>query len=113
MQNPRRAKTQSVLRDFLGSEAAGGTILMVVAALALVVSNSPAAPAYFATLHAYAGGLSILHWINDGLMALFFLLVGLEIKRELLDGELSTPRQAALPIACAIGGMVVPAAIYL
>lgn len=86
---------------------------MLVAATALIVSNSPAAPAYFATLRTYAGGLSILHWINDGLMALFFLLVGLEIKRELLDGELSTWSRRIMPGIAAAGGMLVPALIYI
>jgi NhaA family Na+:H+ antiporter len=113
MQKPRQANSQSALRGFLASEAAGGTILMFVAALALVVSNSPAAPTYFAALHAYAGGLSVLHWINDGLMALFFLLVGLEIKRELLDGELSTWSRRILPGIAAAGGMFFPALIYV
>ena len=100
MRNPRRHPA-SALRQFLGSEAAGGTILMVVAALALAVANSPMAPTYFAAFDVYLGGLSILHWINDGLMAIFFLLVGLEIKRELLDGELATwPRRLTDCTAC-------------
>jgi len=103
----------SALRHFLASEAAGGTILMLVAAVALAISNSPAAPGYFAALHAEAGGLSVLHWTNDGLMALFFLLVGLEIKRELLDGELSTWPRRILPGLAAAGGMLVPALIYM
>src|SRR5438445_10530216 len=80
----------SVFREFLDGEAAGGIVLMVTAALALIVANSPLAETYFAVLHAYLGPLSVSHWINDGLMAVFFLLVGLEIKREVLDGQLST-----------------------
>jgi Na+:H+ antiporter, NhaA family len=103
----------AALVEFLKSEAAGGTILMVVAALALVVSNSPASSYYFDALHLYVGGLSVLHWINDGLMAAFFLLVGLEIKRELLDGELSTWPQRVLPGVAAAAGMLVPALIYV
>lgn len=101
------------LRAFLKSEAAGGIVLMGVAVLALVVANSPLAPAYFAALKAYLGGLSLLHWINDGLMAVFFLLVGLEIKREFLEGELATWQARALPGLAALGGVVVPAVIYV
>ena len=113
MQESSRSSSASVLRDFLNSEAAGGTILMLVAALALAVSNSPLAPHYFDALHLYLGPLSLLHWINDGLMAVFFLLVGLEIKRELLDGELSTWTQRLLPGIAAAAGMLVPALIYV
>jgi Na+:H+ antiporter, NhaA family len=102
----------SVLRNFLDNEAAGGLALMAAAALALVVANSPLAPAYFGALHAHVGPLSVSHWINDGLMAVFFLLVGLEIKRELLDGQLSTWPRRALPGIAAAGGMAVPALIY-
>ena len=101
------------MRDFIAGEAAGGMILMIVAAAALLVANSPLAPAYFDALNAEVGPLSVLHWINDGLMAVFFLLVGLEIKRETLDGELSTWPQRILPGLCAVGGMLVPALIYL
>ena len=85
-----RTRPVSALRDFLHSEAAGGIILMVVAALALVIANSPLAPFYFSALKSYVLGLSVLHWINDALMAVFFLMVGLEIKRELVDGHLSS-----------------------
>ena len=109
----RRPRPLSVLRDLLSSEAAAGLILMAAAALALIVANSPAAPAYFAGLHAKVAGLSIEHWINDGLMALFFLLVGLEIKRELVDGHLSSWPRRAMPGIAAIGGMVVPALIFV
>jgi len=77
-----------------------------------VVANSPLAPTYFNALHAHVGPLSVSHWINDGLMAVFFLLVGLEIKREILDGQLSTWPRRALPGIAAAGGMAVPALIY-
>ena len=103
----------SIFREFLDSEAAGGIILMVAAALALIVANSPLAETYFAALHAYLGPLSVSHWINDGLMAVFFLLVGLEIKREMLDGQLSTWPRRVLPGVAAAGGMLVPALIYV
>lgn len=94
---------------------------MGAAAMALVVANSPLAPGYFATLKVEFGfaiggfhlSESVLHWINDGLMALFFLLVGLEIKREVLDGQLSRPSRIILPGVAALGGVVLPALIYL
>ena len=115
----RRAR--EALTQFLRNEAAGGYVLMVAAALALVVANSPLAPSYFAALETHLGFAlgpihldeSVLHWINDGLMALFFLLVGLEIKREVLDGQLSRPADVILPGAAALGGVMLPAAIYL
>ncbi|MER8572916.1 Na+/H+ antiporter NhaA [Mesorhizobium sp. M1338] len=103
----------SVFREFLDSEAAGGIVLMAAAALALIVANSPLAETYFSALHAYLGPLSVSHWVNDGLMAVFFLLVGLEIKREMLDGQLSTWPRRALPGIAAAGGMVVPALVYV
>ena len=103
----------SVFREFIDSGAAGGIVLMVAAALALIVANSPLAPAYFGALATYLGPLNVEHWINDGLMAVFFLLVGLEIKREFLDGQLSTWSRRVLPGLGAAGGMVVPALIYV
>ncbi len=106
--SPRLA---SVLRKFLESSAAGGIVLMVAAALAMLVANSPFASLYFEVLHAYLGGLSVLHWINDGLMAIFFLFVGLEIKREFVDGRLATWDQRRLPVLAAATGMIVPAII--
>ncbi|MGN6464959.1 MAG: Na+/H+ antiporter NhaA [Rhizobiaceae bacterium] len=109
----RPARPLSVFREFLDSEASGGLVLMASAALALIVANSPLAPAYFGALHAYLGPLSVSHWVNDGLMAVFFLLVGLEIKREALDGQLSTWPRRVLPGLAAAGGMVAPALIYL
>ncbi len=98
----------SAFRSFLGNEAAGGIILMGVALLAIVIANSPASTLYFATLNRYVLGLSVLHWINDALMAVFFLLVGLEIKREFLDGQLSSWSRRALPGFAALGGMAAP-----
>ena len=99
--------------DFMRGEAAGGIVLMVAAAAALLVANSPWGDDYRAALGTYLGPLSVLHWINDALMAVFFLLVGLEIKREALDGELATWPKRVLPGLCAVGGMVVPALIYV
>jgi NhaA family Na+:H+ antiporter len=107
-----KGRIKSTLRSFLGNEASGGLLLMAVAALAILTANSPLAPVYFETLHVYVGPLSILHWINDALMALFFLLVGLEIKREILDGQLSSWPRRILPGGAALGGMLVPALVY-
>jgi NhaA family Na+:H+ antiporter len=107
-----RLPTQ-ILKDFIQGEASGGLVLMGSAAVALVVANSPLAEAYFETMHADLLGLSVLHWVNDALMALFFLLVGLEIKRELVVGQLAGWRDRALPGFAALGGMVVPALIYV
>ncbi len=86
---------------------------MGTAVLALIVANSPFADTYFRVLANYIGGLSILHWINDALMAVFFLMVGLEIKREVITGQLSTWPQRILPGIAALGGMLMPAALYL
>lgn len=102
-----------MLREFLRSEASGGLLLMGAAALAMIIANSPLAPDYFAVLNMKIGPLSLLHWINDALMALFFFLVGLEIKREFVDGHLSTWADRRLPMIAAVAGMVVPALIYL
>ena len=103
----------SAIRHFLSTEAAGGYVLMAAATAAMIVANSPLSEAYFHGLHVKIGGLSLLHWINDGLMALFFLLVGLEIKREFVAGEMSSWSRRILPGAAALGGMAVPALIYL
>ena len=113
MSGANRLRPASALRDFLNSEATAGVVLMGVAVAAIAVANSPLAPAYFAALKAYLGPLNLLHWINDALMAVFFLLVGLEIKREMLDGQLSTWSRRVLPGAAALGGMIGPAVIYL
>ena len=107
------AERFSVIRSFMRVEAAGGFVLIAAAVLALLVANSPFAIDYFAALQTYVGGLSILHWVNDGLMALFFLLVGLEIKREVLDGELATWDRRVLPGITAVAGMAVPALFFI
>ena len=109
---PTRFIRRSTLQQFLESEASGGLVLMGSAALALIVANSPLAILYGEALHTKLGGLDVLHWINDGLMALFFLLVGLEIKREMLVGELDSWSRRALPVIAAIGGMAAPALIF-
>ncbi|OYX03882.1 MAG: Na+/H+ antiporter NhaA [Caulobacter vibrioides] len=108
----QRVRKLSVLRELLESGAAGGLLLMAAAALALFVANSPLAEGYFSALHVSFAGLDLLHWINDGLMAIFFLFVGLEIKREFLDGQLSTWANRALPCVAAAGGVIVPGLIY-
>jgi NhaA family Na+:H+ antiporter len=107
------ARPTRFIQSLLAHNAAGGVILMVTAALAILVANSPLNDHYQRTLASYAGGLSVLHWINDGLMAVFFLLVGLEIKREVLEGELSSWPRRILPGSAALGGMIGPALIYL
>jgi NhaA family Na+:H+ antiporter len=94
------------------SERTAGLLLMAAAAAALVVANSPLATAYHALLHSYLGPLTIHYWIADGLMALFFLLVGLEVKREWYDGQLATPAARRLPMIAAAAGMAVPALVY-
>ena len=106
--------------EFFETEASGGIVLMIATAAALAWANSPLRESYDHFWHTYVGlswggaalKLSLQHWINDGLMAVFFFFVGLEIKRELLTGELATARKAALPAMAAVGGMVVPALIY-
>ena len=118
--SPRRARPWDALRELFPGDAVGGVVLIACAAIAMAWANSPWGAAYFGVLHTYlplslgpvALKLSVLHWINDLLMAVFFLVVGLEIKREFVAGELADLRPAALPIAGAAGGMLVPAGIY-
>jgi NhaA family Na+:H+ antiporter len=117
---PIVARALRPFQRFARTESAGGVVLLACAALALAWANSPWAENYFHLWETRIGvrvagralDLSLHHWINDGLMAVFFFVVGLEIKREMLVGELSSARQAALPIAGALGGMLVPALIY-
>lgn len=106
--------------EFIHRQTTSGLLLMAMAVIALILANGPLADAYLHVIHTpislnigdWTLGMSLHHWINDGLMALFFFVVGLELKRELLVGELAILRNAVLPIAAAIGGMVVPALIY-
>lgn len=116
----RFGKILTPFEEFLHRQTTGGLLLMGMAVLALVIANSPLAPLYEKVLSTYATvgigewsvKMSLHHWINDGLMAVFFFVVGLELKREFLVGELANLRNAVLPIAAAIGGMVVPALSY-
>jgi len=109
------------LERFLHVEAAAGVVLLSAAAVALVLANSPWSEAYLAfwntklgvTIGAFEMSHSIRHWVNDGWMAVFFFVIGLEVKREIVVGELRDARRAALPVAAALGGMILPAAIYL
>lgn len=106
--------------EFIHRQTASGFLLMAAAVLALIIANSALAPAYEHMLHLPVGltvgnwsiNYSLHHWVNDGLMALFFFVVGLELKREILVGELASLRRAALPVIAALGGMLVPAFIY-
>ncbi len=100
-------------KEFFKSEKAGGLILVSMTVLSLVMANSPLQSSYTNFWNQEFGGQSIVHWINDGLMTIFFLLIGLELEREIYQGELSNIKNAALPIFGAIGGMVVPAGIFL
>ena len=111
----------SPFKWFFKLEAASGLLLLISAVIALIVSNSSFSSTYFEILQSYffigvnniGIKMSLLHWVNDALMAVFFFFVTLEIKREFLQGELSNPKQALLPIIAAIGGMLVPALIYV
>lgn len=106
--------------DFIKHEAAGASFLLLATLLALALANSPLAHNYEELIHipmsirigTFSLDKTLLHWVNDALMAVFFLLVGLEIKREFLVGELSTPSQAAMPFIAALGGMIVPGLIF-
>jgi len=114
-------KISSFFKWYFKHETSAGVTLLVMTIIALLVSNSPISDSYFKALKTYYGlgfgdfvlKMSVHHWINDALMAIFFLLVGLEIKREFVEGELSRPAQAALPILGAVGGMLFPALIYV
>lgn len=108
-------------REFFKHEATSGIILLVCAAVAIIIANSPMASTYNDILHKYITigygkfslSLSVLHWVNDGLMALFFFVIGMEIKREIIIGELKELKKTVLPIAAAVGGMIIPAIIYV
>src|SRR4030095_15501727 len=123
VQETRPSSLDNVLKplwDFLQLEAAGGLVLMAAAALAVLIGNSPLAGSYAALLDlpleirigAFGIAKPLLLWINDGLMAVFFFLVGMELKREVVGGHLSSLRRASLPAFAALGGMIAPAAFY-
>jgi NhaA family Na+:H+ antiporter len=128
VQDRRRAPVATALprivrpaQEFLQTESAGGILLLIATTAALVWANGPFGDSYAdfwgahiaVDLNVIEIDVSLQHWVNDALMAVFFFVVGLEIKYELLKGELAEPRKAALPVAAAVGGMVVPAALYL
>jgi Na+:H+ antiporter, NhaA family len=106
--NPAR-----LFSEFLNSEKAGGVILVIVTIISLIIANSAWQTSYDGILATDVGGHSLVHWINDGLMAIFFLLIGLELEREIYTGELSNLKKASLPLFGALGGMLVPFGIYL
>jgi NhaA family Na+:H+ antiporter len=120
MKNKVKHKIINPFLEFTKSESSSGIILLLSAITAIIIANSSFSTAYNNILHTYVTigykdfslSMSILHWVNDGLMAIFFLVVGMEIKRELVIGELKSFKKTILPIAAAIGGMVVPALIY-
>jgi len=119
--HPRVLRVITPFQNFIHTEASGGILLFIATIIALIWANSPWSSDYFDFWHSYVTiqlgdygmSMSLGHWINDGLMAIFFFVVGLEIKREFLVGELSSFRQALLPIVAAVGGALLPAIIYI
>ncbi|MGC4103441.1 Na+/H+ antiporter NhaA [Ferruginibacter sp.] len=106
-------KLTKLFNDFFNSEKAGGLILVLATILSLCIANSPWQTAYTNCWQFSFAGHSVVHWINDGLMTIFFLLIGLELEREIYTGELSSFKNASLPVIAAVGGMIVPALIFL
>lgn len=113
MPNKISVRLTNAFKDFFQTERAGAVILIACTVISLVIANTVFGAGYLKFWHGYLGPLSVEHWVNDGLMAIFFLMIGLELKRELYVGELSNIRNASLPIIAAIGGVVVPALIHL
>jgi NhaA family Na+:H+ antiporter len=101
-----------IFKEFIHSERSGGFLLIVCTIVSLIISNTPLATSYLSFWSIPIGSMSIGHWINDGLMTIFFLLVGLELERELFIGELSDWKNAILPVTAAVGGMLVPALLF-
>lgn len=99
--------------EFFKSEKTSGMILLFATAISLFIANSPLQSSYLGFWDTDLGGHTVAQWVNDGLMAIFFLLIGLELEREIYEGELSSLKKASLPIAAALGGMIIPSAIYL
>jgi NhaA family Na+:H+ antiporter len=106
-------KLTKMFSEFFENEKAGGLLLLLVTILSLSIANSPFQTPFIEFWHTKIGHHSITHWINDGLMTIFFLLIGLELEREIYHGELSSIKNAALPIFGAFGGMIVPAVLFL
>ncbi|MGI8494688.1 MAG: Na+/H+ antiporter NhaA, partial [Pyrinomonadaceae bacterium] len=102
-------KLTKTFRQFFNDKKSGGVLLIVCTVISLALTNSVMGGNYLKLWQSYVAGLSVEHWINDGLMAIFFLLIGLELKRELYKGELSNFRNALLPIVAAAGGIAFPA----
>ena len=107
-----RRNLSKTFKNFFDSEKSGGVLLIICTAVSLVITNSILGEGYLDFWHAYLGPLSVEHWVNDALMAVFFLFIGLELERELYVGELSDFRNALLPIVAALGGILLPAAIH-
>jgi len=105
-------KLTRTFKEFFNDQKSSGIILIVCTVVSLIITNSPIGENYLKLWHFYVAGLSVEHWINDGLMAIFFLLIGLELERELYKGELSNFKNALLPIFAAIGGIALPALIH-
>jgi NhaA family Na+:H+ antiporter len=118
--NPPIARLLRPIQEFIHTSAASGIVLMIATVVALIIANSPLAAAYDTLLHTEIGIFigpfelreTVLHWVNDGFMAIFFFLIGLEIKREVRVGEFANPRAAILPIVAALGGVAIPALVY-
>ncbi|MFM9905750.1 MAG: Na+/H+ antiporter NhaA [Pyrinomonadaceae bacterium] len=108
-----RKKLSRSFKAFFDSAKSSGILLIICTLVSLALANSSLGTSYIGMWHTYVGGLSVEHWVNDGLMAIFFLLIGLELKRELYCGELSNFKNALLPIVAAVGGIIVPALIHL
>lgn len=106
-------KLSKLFKEFYESEKAGGIILLIVTIISLLLANSPIQSSYIGFWQFDVGGHSITHWINDGLMAIFFLLIGLELEREIYKGELSDIKNASFPLIGAMGGFLLPATIFL
>src|SRR5829696_2005621 len=113
MANVRHQKLTETFKEFFGNERSGAVVLIACTAASLILANSAFSDVYLHFWHSYVGPLSVEHWVNDGLMAIFFLLIGLELERELYSGELSSFKNALLPIVAALGGVAVPALIHL
>jgi len=104
--------TMNYIKAFIQSESSGGIMLLLAAILGVITANSPLAEQYFSLMHVFWGPMDILEWVNDGLMALFFLYVGLAIKSEMISGELNTNSKRLLPVLAALAGVVTPALVY-